>query len=265
MLNLIRTRFHPLWRLRKHPAFRQFQDQHDITVYTRLPDTRVKVAIKLLRDASWLMNSRHLEPEVKEAFLTVFKNMQPKVFWDVGGNIGFYLWFTKTHCGDAEIVIFEADKTNCELINATIKRNKLRNIKTINVAVADSNGIIDFLVDGASGATGAISSVASRDNSSSLHHAYGLNRVISVNSITLDSLLEQGSAAPDLIKIDVEGAEHLVLRGGEKLLRSHSPVLIMETQQDDLIKWLTGLNYQVTQIDAGNVLCIPDNKAKLFL
>ena len=266
MINLIRKKFHPLWRLRKNSAFRKFQERYDRTVYTRLPETNLRVAIKLLRDASWLTNSQNLEPEIKQIFLAIYKAIHPQVFWDIGGNIGFYSWFTRYHCASAEIVILEADQTNDALLRATIKKNRLDRVRVIHAAASDHVGSLEFLTDNISGATGAIKSVSAVENRSSLHHAYGLKKVVEVKSITLDSLLEETSSPPNLIKIDVEGAEHLVLHGGEKMLRSCSPVIIMETQQSELLEWLLTFHYRVLRIDAGNVLCLPEkyNELQIF-
>ena len=48
-----------------------------------------------------------------------------------------------------------------------------------------------------------------------------------VATITLDTLLEF-RAAPDFVKIDVEGAERWVLEGGPNLLRNIRPVIYVE-------------------------------------
>jgi hypothetical protein len=86
----IRSRFHPLWRLRKSASFRKFQAKFDRDVFTRIPGTKAKVAVKLIRDASWIVNSSALEPDITAVFLDIYKEINPKVFWYIGVNIGFY-------------------------------------------------------------------------------------------------------------------------------------------------------------------------------
>lgn len=61
--------------------------------------------------------------------------------------------------------------------------------------------------------------------------------------ITLDSL----GLAPDFIKMDVEGMEHFVLRGGEQTIRTHRPVIMLEEN---------GLNRRYG---------VPDNECKRLL
>src|SRR5262249_11526871 len=53
----------------------------------------------------------------------------------------------------------------------------------------------------------------------------------------LDSLVGQAILpAPNVIKIDVEGAELLVLRGALQLLRQHRPRLLIEAHSPDLAR-----------------------------
>jgi len=49
-----------------------------------------------------------------------------------------------------------------------------------------------------------------------------------VKTVTLDRLCEENHIAPDFIKIDVEGAEEDVIRGGLEVLRMHHPIVWFE-------------------------------------
>ncbi len=51
---------------------------------------------------------------------------------------------------------------------------------------------------------------------------------IAVDSITLDDFFFERSIVPDMIKIDVEGAEQLVINGSLNYLDQHAPLIIME-------------------------------------
>jgi FkbM family methyltransferase len=50
---------------------------------------------------------------------------------------------------------------------------------------------------------------------------------IPIQTVTLDTYCAEAGARPDLVKIDVEGAELLVLQGARKLLRESHPTLIL--------------------------------------
>ena len=76
---------------------------------------------------------------------------------------------------------------------------------------------------------------------------------------TLDELvLEQGRRAPDLIKLDVEGAEHAVLAGAKEVIRRHAPRWIIEVHSAELEKQCRGVleqaGYAVRVIERNRLL-----------
>jgi FkbM family methyltransferase len=85
------------------------------------------------------------------------------------------------------------------------------------------------------------------------HTACDLGRTLRVRTVTLDALCDRYALVPDLVKIDVEGAEGEVLRGARQLaarqkthfiveLHSH-PQLSMETNALELLKWCGECGY----------------------
>ena len=57
---------------------------------------------------------------------------------------------------------------------------------------------------------------------------------VSVNSITLDDFLKSKGVWPDVIKVDVEGAEMNVLMGMRQTLRDCKPILFLEIHPTNL-------------------------------
>jgi FkbM family methyltransferase len=262
ILSFIRNRWHPLRKLRKLAAFRWFQNRFDLTLYRRVPGTGLRVAMKLLRDASWL--AINLEPRVQAAFDLAVKETSPTVFWDVGANLGFYSWLTRQYLSVKQVVMFEPDPTNFKLITKTIRKNGVLNCRPMNLALSDAAGRALFLVDRASGATGSLRSVSNANNPLSLQYDYQMSETISSVTATVDSLISEGLPAPDLMKIDVEGAEHLVLAGAENCLSKRRPVLILETSNLEVLRQLDNKGYSIFRIDCGNWLCIAvESTAKL--
>lgn len=259
LLHLIRQRWHPLWRLRRLPAFRWFQEQFDLTVSTRLPETDLRVAVRLLRDASWIASPRSLEPAIRATLLLVLDAVQPRVFWDVGANIGFYSWLIRRHPSVQQVLMFEPDPENFALISQTIAQNCITDCRALSLALSDTTGEAAFLRDAASGATGSLQATAAPEAEHSLHHSYQLREIISCRTETIDRLLAAGAPHPDLLKIDVEGAEHLVLRGGREFFTQHHPALIIETANPSLIAELRALGYLALRIDAENLLFIAES------
>jgi len=70
---------------------------------------------------------------------------------------------------------------------------------------------------------------------------------ITVPSTTLDEFVAQHGSTPELIKIDVEGAEYEVLRGGEILFGRDRPSLIVEVHHADALEkinqWIERFRY----------------------
>ena len=53
--------------------------------------------------------------------------------------------------------------------------------------------------------------------------------------ITLDSFCSQHKLSPDLIKIDVEGAELGVLKGARETIQSHKPMIVLSVHPRQLL------------------------------
>lgn len=256
----LRQKYHPLWRLRKIAGFRRFQKWIDFTVDTSIPGTNLKVAVKFIRDSSWIWSPQMLEPEIRLTFHHVLASLKPRTFWDVGANIGFYSWIVRQDDSVDQVVMFEPDPTNYSLISRTLKTNALSDCRVMNVAMAGHDGHAKFLVDHASGATGSLDATSTTGNPHSLHHAYGLSETIACRTVTMDRVIAEGVPAPDFIKVDVEGAEQLVLSGGQEVLRERHPTMVIETANEDVISQLKEIGYAALQIDQGNWLFIESGR-----
>jgi FkbM family methyltransferase len=112
-----------------------------------------------------------------------------------------------------------ADPTNFALLTDTIRKNFIRDCRPMNVALSDRCGTTTFLLDRASGQTGSLETTEHRNNKHSLHYAYRMAETITCKTATIDSLIGEGLPAPHLMKIDVEGAEHLVLAQFGRFIR----------------------------------------------
>jgi FkbM family methyltransferase len=90
--------------------------------------------------------------------------------------------------------------------------------------------------------------------------------MISVRTERLDDTLDD-DYVPSFIKIDVEGAEMLVLRGAERTLSRHHPVLVFEygsgtqytsygTRPDEIWMFLSELGYRIFDLDGEGPLSV---------
>jgi FkbM family methyltransferase len=153
------------------------------------------------------------------------------VVWDVGGNIGLYaLWLAK--CLDARhVYTFEPMSENLEELNYNIRTSGVADRVTIVPwALSDVNDDVEFQIDDMQSASGTISSVTGGAASAGRLALALPPKTESVRSRTIDSIVASGELPPpDVLKIDVEGAEHMVLEGGRNFLTSAKPRLVLET------------------------------------
>lgn len=156
-------------------------------------------------------------------------NVQRDVI-DIGANIGLYTVMLAKLIEKGTVFSIEPTKNALQRLRQNILINAVDNkVKIYEGVVSDRNGIVDLnVIPGREefSSLGKMNHPSIRDN----------NREIeSVNSITLDSLIERESLDPGFIKIDVEGVEHLVFQGAQKTLRKYRPVILSELC-DEMLK-----------------------------
>ena len=153
------------------------------------------------------------------------------IFLDVGANIGIFSVLVSGLVGPkGRVLSFEPDPANFRRLARNIYMSRLSNVVLNRIALMDRKGLVPLkalVEDG----WGMYSSVG--EPLSGVEEPSGLSggRVTHlVRCSTLDEYVrENGIRSVDLVKVDVEGAELSVLRGGEKLLRARrAPVLIIE-------------------------------------
>ena len=147
------------------------------------------------------------------------------VVWDVGANVGVFS-FTCAYRGAATIIAIEADSWLCSLLRRTsaFKEYQDRDIRVLSLAVANQNGISEFIIAQRGRASNALASAAGRSQMG------GAREHSHVPTLTLDTIAET-QPKPDFIKIDVEGAELAVFEGAENLMSVHHPTFYAEIGQ----------------------------------
>jgi FkbM family methyltransferase len=132
------------------------------------------------------------------------------VFYDIGANNGFFSLYASWHVGvGGKVFSFEPLPGNAENIRKLIQENSLSNCWLEESAVSDSVGKTE-LYFGDSIATPSIVQKEGRGETSM------------VPTISLDSFIVS-HPIPDLVKLDVEGAETAVLKGAKSLLSIEIP------------------------------------------
>lgn len=140
------------------------------------------------------------------------------IVFDIGAHVGYYTLLAARRVGPGGYVYaFEPLPRNSAFLDRHIQINHLSNVTSYQVAVSDQSGSAHF-GGGQSSSTGRITS----------------NGELEVRAATLDDMLDSGEVTPpSVMKIDVEGAEAAVLRGGQRLLAQYRPVIFLATHGRD--------------------------------
>lgn len=134
-----------------------------------------------------------------------------------------------------QVVTFEANPLTLEKLTNNCNSNFLTNVFLVHAAVwHKSNEWIQLFDNGA----------ASRIDIKSTELAKNLIRV---KSLSLDDFLNSNKMIPDVVKIDIEGAEKYALRGFTNNLQLHHPHLIFEhvTNDDEALIIIKNHGYRI--------------------
>lgn len=143
------------------------------------------------------------------------------VFLDIGANIGYHsLFAAKLLVDGGRVYSFEPQASVHEQLLKSIKKNKLVNISVFNTALSDHHGEETLYVREENVGGSTLLSLPKMES-------FRVDSSMRVSINTLDSYLNMFSRV-DVIKIDVEGYEYEVFKGGEKILEKYHPVIFME-------------------------------------
>jgi FkbM family methyltransferase len=161
------------------------------------------------------------------------------VCFDVGAYRG-YMSGVMALAGASKVIAFEPLPSNQDAVRRLCELNPTLPIELWPVALGRSDGAeqLNILAD---------SSMAKLATSSFQKNAMHVREIL-VDVRRIDALVEmQACLPPDLIKIDVEGAELDVLQGAATVLRRHRPPIFLEAHSDELerrcLDELTKLGY----------------------
>ncbi len=215
---------HPLFVLRRSRLVRRVLERADVPARARPRGVAFPLDVRLGPNLS-LVLGRFGEAAERRYFAQLAAALDPPVFWDIGANVGLY-WATFLTCRpEGRVLAVEPDPDNLACLRRSLSRTPGLRGKLVAAACADSCGRAAFGRDTFSGASGAL--VTTGPGFGARH--YGADApVLQVETVTLDALLQRGPA-PALVKLDIEGAEVLALRGGPRLLSEVRPILLMET------------------------------------
>ncbi len=172
----------------------------------------------------FLAGGKTHDSEIRLARFLIRQLKPGDTFIDIGSHFGYFSLLASRLVRSGKIYAFEASENTFAVLKKNV--NAVQNIHAIHKAVSDQDEPIEFY---------ELPVVYSEYNTMELQQfqdeAWYLKikpEKKTVAATTLDDFLKETAPGPVVIKIDVEGAELKVVRGGVNYFSDHSPVIIME-------------------------------------
>lgn len=196
---------------------------HRLVFKRRLPRSFGRVSIYVSTEGGLrylFRRSEHFDPPLYAAALD---HVTPgSTVWDVGANVGLFAFAAASAAGaDGTVLAIEPDVYLATLLGRSAAGTNVScaRVDVLAAAVADNVGLAEFVVARRSRSTNYLLGFGTTETGGEREHHV-------VPTVTLDWLLKW-LPPPDVVKIDVEGAERLVLAGAGRLL-DRQPVLLCE-------------------------------------
>lgn len=169
------------------------------------------------------------------------------VLFDVGANVGYYTVLGSRIVGEKGLIVaFEPVARNLAHLYNHIAINNLQNVSIIPAACSDEISLASF----STGQNNAMGHLTDGNNSNDEMSAKNLMIVPTVN---LDAVAERLGVVPNVLKIDVEGAEMAVLRGARNKILPSKPKIFLSLHspslKTDCLKYLEQFGYKFEPLD----------------
>ena len=220
-----------------------------IVLKRRLPKSVGGQPIYVSPDASlkfWRWNMANTDPRLfgwAEEFVRA-----GDVVWDIGANVGLFTFAAANLSGSKGYVLaVEADNWLTDLLRRSVEMRppSCARVEVLSAAVSDSIDIKRFVIAARGRSTSHLAQVQGSTQTG------GARDSVMVNTVTLDSLLQR-LPPPQVLKIDVEGAELQVLNGAQQLLSTTNPTILCEVSGEgggDVARFFKSHGYEMFDLD----------------
>ena len=159
------------------------------------------------------------EPETLE-WIDGFKKKENLIFWDIGANVGLYSIYNALKNINSTTISFEPSSSNLRVLTRNISINNLENnIKVVPIPLTNKENIFQIMREGHFVEGGALNTFGEKFDFQGKEFEPKMKYSLlgtTINNLIENKILE----VPDYIKIDVDGIEHLILEGGNKILKN---------------------------------------------
>jgi FkbM family methyltransferase len=177
--------------------------------------------------------------------LEIVRAMPPDgVFLDIGANIGLFSTYIAKVLPQARCFAFEPSPLLAECMRKTVRQSPFHRIQVEECCLSDREGTVELRLHQSNfgGNSMIAGNIGARDQGVAL----------SVRTQTLDAWSAQAELSRvDVLKIDVQGAEALVLQGGRKTIARHRPMVLVEIENRQLAETGSELSKVVSDLFGG--------------
>jgi FkbM family methyltransferase len=146
-------------------------------------------------------------------------------FLDIGAHFGYFTLLASELVGEnGNVLSFEPTSKSYRLLEMNIA--SLKNVKAQQKAISNSIEPIIFYEFPNLHSEYNTSDITQFENET--WYTNSKPTKVEVETTTIDTITKDGLFNPQIIKIDVEGAEYNVISGGHTFFKTHSPLIVME-------------------------------------
>ena len=178
-------------------------------------------------------NKNIYEISIITCLKSIIKKREKIIFADLGSFVGYYaIYLAKLFKDKNKVYAFESNEDYCDDISKSMQINNLKNIKIFKEILSDKIEeqiyYREFSVN---------KDVFEKEEFKLDKYYHDLKRFGKVKkSKTLDSLLENEATKPNILKVDVHGAEGKIFGGANSLLKNNIEAILLELHTESFIK-----------------------------
>lgn len=184
------------------------------------------------------------------SFLFLLK--REDIVWDVGASVGLFTMHAVQRV--QRVIAFEPDPETAGRLRKNVQLNGfMEKVDILQVALGEEEGKKELHTDGLGGLAPALGNLKRHSGA------------VSVQVETIDRIYQQDAQGPTVLKIDIEGAELLALRGAKALLHSEQrPRIIFLELHPEFLPSFGGSAEEVKKLirDSGYTILSTEQRAE---